>query len=234
MSRTHGRGRRAALAILSWYAASGRHFAWREVADPFGLVVAEVLLQKTRGEAVAPVWTELMRLYPSPADLLNADPQAVASLVGVLGLRTQRTERLRRAARGLIEGLWPMPGLGTYGNGVLQLADSRLPVRGPVDGNVARVVTRWDGMSFERGEPRKKKEVGQAALSILAGAPVDRRLEVLYALLDLGALVCRARHPDCGSCPLRSACRSAPNMLRIAAASARARGGGTESDTCRI
>ena len=88
----------------------------------------------------------------------------------------------------------------------MQLASGDLPEFPPVDGNIARVVTRLGGLEFERGEPRKKPEVRAAVATMTQGLTSFDALETVYALVDLGALLCRPANPCCTSCPLRRAC----------------------------
>ena len=78
-------------------------------------------------------------------------------------------------------------GIGPYGAAVLSLTLGRKPETQPVDGNVARVVCRYFGMTFEAGEPRKKKKVHDLVESLLETQGGYRdKLELTYALVDLG------------------------------------------------
>jgi A/G-specific adenine glycosylase len=68
--------------------------------------------------------------------------------------------------------------------------------------NVARIVARLFGISPARGELRKNAQVLRYATWLVDG-PHPRRLN--WALLDLGALVCRPK-PRCQACPLQQRC----------------------------
>ena len=48
-------------AALEWYGRRGRRFPWRGERDPYRVLVAAVLLQRTRAEAAAPVYLEFVR-----------------------------------------------------------------------------------------------------------------------------------------------------------------------------
>jgi A/G-specific adenine glycosylase len=83
------------------------------------------------------------------------------------------------------------------------------PDEPPVDGNIARVLTRVIGASWEKGEPRKKKQIRDAARAWLSAIPTPHgRLQLAYALVDLGSLLCTPRNPRCSQCPISNRCVS--------------------------
>lgn len=199
----------ASFPLLAWAREYDRSFPWRAESG-YRLAVAEILLQRTRGPAVEPVWIQLVKTYPTAATLATADQIEVKQIVAPLGLGQQRSERLVRMARSIDDPATPdgPSGLGSYGAGVLSLARGEMPERAPVDGNVARVISRTHGWTFERGEARKKPEVLGATHSLIAGAKPELRSDVLYALVDLGASTCKPQNPDCEACPLRPTCET--------------------------
>lgn len=230
-----------ARAVMSWANARGRRPAWRTAPDAYRLAVAEILLQKTKAEDVEPIWARLVLRYPTAQRLARARNGDIARLVAGLGLGRQRTERLKRMAAVMWrEGpdALRLPGIGSYGSGLLRLSRGLDLRSAPVDGNVARVIARYSQLQFARGEPRKKPEVKKALMDLLGTRRRRReRLRLLYGLVDLGALVCRPANPACPECPLVAGCshaREASRKRRMARARARASGGGTASDTSRI
>lgn len=203
--------------LVRWGETSGRSFPWRSERG-FRLAVAEVLLQKTRGAAVEQVWGSLLEAYPDARALAAARRSELERIVGPLGLGRQRASRLIAMAQFFCESTTDdRRGLGAYGEGVVRLADGRLPEVAPVDGNVARVLSRVYGWKFERGEPRKKPEVRDAVLSILATPGSENRLSIFYALVDLGAELCRPKRPRCASCPFAGVCWYALGDTTVAA-----------------
>lgn len=196
--------------LVEWAATGGRRMPWRDSADPYAIAVAEVLLQKTRADAARPVWSRLLAAYPDSAKLAAANEGDVTSIVRHLGLGRQRAGRLVSMARAMESGSAAVPGIGPYGAGVLALSREEPPPDAPVDGNVARVVSRLHGLDFDRGEPRKKAAVKDRVRAMLNGAgPARDQLRVLYALVDLGATICTPRSPRCTECPLLGACHYA-------------------------
>lgn len=191
-------------SLVEWGREHGRQFPWRPMAG-YPLAVAEILLQKTRGSAALPIWERLIEDYSDPESLAGAPTKDVVRLVEPLGLGKQRAARLQSMARAWGEDFSSVPGLGPYGAGILSLAAGSVATP-PVDGNVARVISRVQGLSFERGEPRKKREVIDTVEVMLNATPADEQLNLAYALVDLGAGLCLPRKPKCAMCPLRPAC----------------------------
>lgn len=206
------------VALLAWSATSGRRPPWRTVPALYPLAVAEILLQKTKGHDVEPVWRALIDAFPDAAVLASASDTAVYDIVAPLGLGFQRTARLKALAAALVAPNRPakLPALGPYGTAIMALATGTEPPVAPVDGNVARVITRLYGMTFDRGEPRKKPDVRAAAAGLLATlVEPSRKLMLVYALVDLGAALCTPHQPACPGCPLLSWCISAPNRPAV-------------------
>ncbi len=198
-----------AKRAIDWGVSNGRSAPWRGAARAYEIAVAEILLQKTKAAQAAPVWRAVTREYPTPESLRDAPEGELEASVAALGLGRQRAQRLRHMAAALASGASPLPGLGPYGSAILSLAMGSSPSHVPVDGNIARVVTRLFGWSFEKGEARKSRAVRAAVHDwlVAAGSPA-LQLRLVYALVDLGALVCTPRRPACSSCPLEANCAS--------------------------
>jgi len=195
-------------ALLNWAEASGRNPPWRSVSEPYLLAVAELLLQKTKASDVEPVWTELTSRFPTAASLAEAQDDDIRKAIVALGLGRQRTGRLKAMATAMMSSrdFDALPGLGPYGSAIVSLSVGRGPHKVPVDGNIARVVCRYHGLRFERGEPRKKSQVREAVETLLSGQEDSGgKLRLVYALVDLGAGVC-GRTPSCQVCPLAATC----------------------------
>lgn len=198
---------RYVTSLLKWSAVAGRTYPWRERRG-YTVAVAEILLQKTRGDAVEGIWRRVVERYPSPDRLARAQPAYLRRTVAPLGLGEQRASRLKLMARdwaNVCRG-GKVNGLGPYGLAIVRLSIGRRPSTVPIDGNIARVISRVHGFRYERGEPRKKPEVRGAVQSLIDRRTPERSIEVLYALVDLGATVCTPRSPKCESCPLEPAC----------------------------
>ena len=228
--------------LLAWAEIRGRRPPWRDYPDPFGLAIAEVLLQKTKADVVVEPWRECIRLFSTPASMSDAPDWQIHEIVRHLGLGLQRTARLKAMAKNW-ENLWDskstLPGLGPYGSGIVRLSSGLQNAAVPIDGNIARIFRRYHGFKFEKGEARKKPAIIDAVRHTLERAGnLQRKLMLIYGLVDLGAIVCKPSKPSCEQCPLRSGCLSSisasPSDVKnplTASARDRAKGGGTASDT---
>jgi A/G-specific adenine glycosylase len=205
--------RRIAEAVETWFAAHQRPLPWRRGYDPYHVWVSEVMLQQTRMEVVLRYFEPFMERFPNLASLANAsDTQILASWSGLGYYR--RARMLRDGARtvvGNFSGVVPrevvelteIAGVGRYTAGAIASIayGNRAPI---VDGNVARILSRLAGID----EP-----LGSAALMRAAWSESERLVEACSSprdfnqgLMELGALICKPRTPDCPSCPLRRHC----------------------------
>lgn len=198
--------------LLAWYRREHRALPWRSTADPYAILVSEVMLQQTRVEQALPYYEAFMRRFPDVDTLARAEPDEVLELWQGLGYY-RRALQLHAAAREIAaryggrvpdneEELRALPGVGDYTAGaVLSIAYGR--PRPAVDGNVLRVLAR---LTAEEGvvddQPVRRR------LRALAEALVDAADPGAFnqALMELGATVCRPRQPACARCPLAGLC----------------------------
>jgi A/G-specific adenine glycosylase len=199
--------------IVDWYATAARDLPWRRPGvDAWAVLVSEVMLQQTPVARVEPVWREWMARWPSPADLAAVAPADVIRAWGKLGY-PRRALRLREAAVAVVErhgGVVPagvgaleaLPGVGTYTARAVACFGHGQP-QPVVDTNVRRVVARLLHGQAEAGSARAADLADIAALT-----PPDRARATRFsvAAMELGALVCVARTPRCGACPVRDRC----------------------------
>jgi A/G-specific adenine glycosylase len=170
--------------LLGWFAEHGRDLPWRHTRDPYAILVSEVMLQQTQVERVIPRYIDWLERWPTVEALATASAGDVIRKWQGLGYN-RRGLNLHRAAQRIAAEGWPddlteLPGVGPYtAAAVANFALGRDVL--PVDTNVSRIQART-GHHF----------------SSAAG----------QALMDLGAIVCVARIPRCGICPLASACPS--------------------------
>jgi A/G-specific adenine glycosylase len=197
--------------VLRWSRENVRTFPWRGRRDRYAVLIGEVLLQRTRGEAVAGVFDTFLRRWPSAEQLGRARATAVATVIRPLGLskRAPLLVRLGRelARRGSVpadpDELLTLPGVGPYvAHAVPVFADGRnLPV---VDWVVARVLRRYVGLPGDR-RPNADPALWHLAAEL---ARPGKARELWLGTLDLASAVCKPK-PLCEVCPLRSSCRYA-------------------------
>jgi DNA (cytosine-5)-methyltransferase 1 len=194
--------------LLSWHQDNGRGLPWRTgELSPWRVLMAELCLQRVRPENAATHFERLSDLAPSPSAVV-ADEEGASSALQSLGLGW-RAEKVVDLARALVEShagqvpdteleLRALPGVGDYvAQAVLCFAFRRRSVL--IDSTSARVVRRV----FDRDRNRRFQL--RLDLYRLAG-PGGPDANFNCALLDLGALICRAGSPDCYRCPVRSLC----------------------------
>ncbi|MBE7542229.1 MAG: hypothetical protein HS123_07670 [Solibacteraceae bacterium] len=205
------------LLLVNWFRRDGRSFYWRENRDPYVVLIAEVLLKKTTAPVVNRFLPKFLKRFPDPARLSRARCSTLAKILQPLGLSDQRARQLHALARAITgraepyvpssrKELLALPGVGDYtANSVLCVSFNQpLPV---VDTNVARIVMRVFGVGHSRFEARRSPEIWELASGITGQDPA-RAVEVNWALLDLGATICKPKQPHCRSCPLKSSCCS--------------------------
>ena len=200
-------------ALLSWFDLQGRSFPWREPGrSSYEILVAEILLQRTTAAKVAQAYNVFLARYPSWSTLAHTTSEDLQECLKPLGLWLQKAQVFQSLAHAIEErgGLLPasrselerLPGIGQYiaNAALLTLYNQPEPL---IDVNMARVLERFFG-------PRKLADIRyDPYLQTLARRVVntENSLRVNWAVLDLGALVCKNGTPLCLQCPLKAKCK---------------------------
>ncbi|MGO1315916.1 MAG: A/G-specific adenine glycosylase, partial [Cellulomonadaceae bacterium] len=200
--------------VDAWFAQHRRPLPWREPdCSPWGVLVSEVMLQQTPVVRVEPAWSAWMATWPTPHALAQAPTAQVLRAWGRLGY-PRRALRLQECARTVVADhagqlprteaeLLALPGVGEYtAAAVRAFAYGERSV--VVDTNVRRVLVRTLG---GRAFPAPSPTAAERRLAA-AAVPADRAEAAVWAAgsMELGALVCTARAPRCGECPVRTLC----------------------------
>ena len=208
--------------LLGWWQTDGRRDPaqkpWMFKSDgtwplpedslsPYGIWIAEVMLQQTQLSVVLPYWQRWMAMFPTVDALATASLEQVRLQWQGLGYYS-RARRLHEAARVLVQQPWPrdldgwiaLPGIGrTTAGGILSSAfNAPEPI---LDGNVKRVLARLH--AHERPPSRDQHLFWQRSEALL---DPRRPRDFNQALMDLGATVCTPRRPGCDQCPWRESC----------------------------
>jgi A/G-specific adenine glycosylase len=200
--------------LLEWAGTHPRTFFWRtEKLDRYELLVVEVLLARTRAEAVEPVARAFLRSYPSVHALARADVADVERILRPLGLFRKRASALVTMANSVVGrfgGIVPerrpdllqLAYVGRYAANAVHCFEvgRRAAV---VDANVIRVLGRFFDLPKPAGKAEHAEEYWQLANRLV---PSAWPREYNWALLDLGAAICTARAPKCGECPVSLHC----------------------------
>ena len=209
-----GLKRRFQARLLKWYGQHGRDLPWRRTANPYKILVSEVMLQQTQVDRVIPKYHEFLEKYPTLIDLAAAQPEEVRKTWYPLGYNI-RPFRLHSIACEAVEryggqipkkhdDLMSLNGIGRYTAGAVRsfAFNKDAPI---LDTNVMRVLHR---VFIGEGDPKKHttKLWALAEESIPRGKGYDFN----QALMDFGAMVCTARKPYCLLCPMREFCKAFP------------------------
>ncbi|MEU6176021.1 A/G-specific adenine glycosylase [Streptantibioticus parmotrematis] len=200
--------------VNAWFAAHARDLPWRRPeAGPWGVMVSEFMLQQTPVSRVLPVYEQWLTRWPRPADLAAEPPGEAVRAWGRLGY-PRRALRLHAAATTITErhdgevpdahaALLALPGVGEYtAAAVASFAYGRR--HAVLDTNVRRVLARVvTGVQYPpNATTAAERRLAQRLL------PDDEATAARWAAatMELGALVCTARTPDCGRCPVAARC----------------------------
>ncbi|GAA1128223.1 A/G-specific adenine glycosylase [Kitasatospora arboriphila] len=201
-------------AVIGWYEANARDLPWRDsTATPWAVMVSEFMLQQTPVKRVLPAYAAWMERWPTPARLAADAPGEAVRMWGRLGY-PRRALRLHGAAVAITEqhggqvpedhaALLALPGVGEYtAAAVASFAFRQRHV--VLDTNVRRVFARAvTGVEYP-AQATTAAERRTAAAYLPEGD--DRAATWAVAVMELGALVCTARGPECADCPLFADC----------------------------
>jgi len=201
-------------AVTSWYSTAARNLPWRRPgATPWAVLVSEIMLQQTPVARVLPAYERWLAKWPTAGDLARDSPGEAVRAWDRLGY-PRRALRLHASAVAIVERhrgevpssyleLRALPGIGDY-TAAAVAAFAFGQRHAVLDTNVRRVLARAVGGAAGVAASVSAAERARAE-SLL---PDDEKLAARFsvALMELGALVCRARAPQCDECPLVSVC----------------------------
>ncbi len=200
------------LLIQVWYRLNFRQLPWRETKDAYKIWLSEIIMQQTKVDQGIKYYFKIVEKYPTVEHLAKANEQEVLRIWQGLGYYS-RARNLHKAAQQIVEdfnGTFPnnynaiisLKGVGTYTAAAISSFAFDLPY--PVlDGNAFRVLARYfnDATPIDTG--KGKKVFSSYAESVLNK---DEPAEFNQAIMELGALICKPKNPDCLNCPLKETC----------------------------
>ena len=216
-------------SLLIWFDVNGRTWIpWKlkedhslpkpgESISPYGIWIAEIMLQQTQLNVVIPYWNKWMNTFSDLKDLSNSDQNDVLLKWQGLGYYS-RAKNIFKSSKILVDLIgkdrildplmWPveldiwmsLPGIGrtTAGSIISSAFDIPVPI---LDGNVKRILSR---LSASNITPRaNERELWNLTSKLL---PINNARNFNQALMDLGTLVCTVKKPICCSCPVKKYC----------------------------
>jgi A/G-specific adenine glycosylase len=200
--------------LFLWYKKNKRPLPWRETDDPYCIWVSEVMLQQTQVNTVLPYYRTFLLHFPNVQSLAQADINHVLKVWEGMGYYA-RARNLHRAAKTVVEkhqGRIPgnrhdfrsLSGVGDYiASAVLSIAFHK--PHAVVDGNVKRVLARLLQIDAPVNKSASYKIFKEASEKLLNPKQPGMFNQ---ALMELGALICKPKNPNCGICPLQPFCRT--------------------------
>ena len=197
--------------ILDWFKKNKRDLPWRKT-DAWGVLVSEIMLQQTPVQRVLPVYNEWMKRWPTPAHLAKASPAEVITAWGRLGY-PRRALRLHECAKVItkeLNGVIPntefelrkLPGIGEY-TAAAMVAFAFGGKSLVLDINIRRLFSRlYKGEEAPAAAPTKAERIEYAQY-----VPAKNAHIWAAATMELGALICTAKNPVCGLCPVADKCQ---------------------------
>ena len=198
--------------LATWYANHRRELPWREEPTGYRVWVSEIMLQQTQVATVIPYFDTFMTRFPNLESLACADESDVLAAWSGLGYY-RRARLLHQGVKTVMETLGgeiprrakellALPGIGPYTAGAIASIAFGEPVP-LVDGNVNRVLTRLVG-----DDTPVDTAAGRDAMWALAERLLNRSDPSAHnqSMMELGALVCSPKAPDCPRCPWRDTC----------------------------
>jgi A/G-specific adenine glycosylase len=200
--------------LLEWFRKYQRDLPWRRNKDPYRIWLSEIMLQQTRVAAVIPYYERFLEHLPNIRALAAAPEAEVLRLWAGLGYYS-RARNLQRAAKEIVDkhgGEFPrtaddalaLPGIGNYTSAaILSIAfGARHAV---LDGNVARVLARLEAIHGDLRQGDRWQSLQAKADELLdPESPSDWN----QAMMELGAMICTPKSPQCSLCPVAEFCRA--------------------------
>ena len=205
-----------AKKILYWYDNNKRSLPWRSKCSlkqkEYFTLVSEFMLQQTQVKTVIPYFNNFLKNIPNFRALANVNETKLLRHWQGLGYYS-RAKNLKKSARLIIDNyngrlpkdydqLIKLPGVGDYtASAISSIAFNKQII--PLDGNIERLLKRILNLKTEKeikkeNLHKEKKVFGQTS----------RSNDYVQALMEMGALLCKPKIPNCEKCPITKNCLS--------------------------
>lgn len=199
--------------LFVWFKDNYRVFPWRFSKDPWEILVAEVLLQRTKANIVSEYYKEFLERFPGPVSVTEEGREELKSIIEPLGFGDMRTETFLSVSEQLVEKnegnvpasvqqLTDLPRIGRYTGRAVACFAFGEPVS-VIDANVSNILYRYFSYNSEV-RPHKDDDLYSLLDALIPNEQVWAQIFNL-AMIDLGSLIC-VESPNCPECPLNSNC----------------------------
>ena len=202
--------------ILNWYDLNKRTLPWRKNVSHskkhYYTLVSEFMLQQTQVVTVIPYFNRFINKIPNLKKLSKMPDRELIKLWEGLGYYS-RVRNLKKTAKIIIskyhgeipnnyEDLISLPGIGNYtANAILAIAFNKSYI--PLDGNIERVLKRYLYLKKDK-EIQKENLIEKKSIFGIS----SRASDYAQALMELGAMICKPKNPECSKCPISKNCKS--------------------------
>jgi A/G-specific adenine glycosylase len=202
--------------ILNWYDLNKRSLPWRKNVSQskkhYYTLVSEFMLQQTQVVTVIPYFDRFINKIPNLKKLSTIQDNELIKLWEGLGYYS-RARNLKKTAQIIIskhhgkipnnyEDLISLPGIGNYtANAILAIAFNKSYI--PLDGNIERVLKRYLHLKKDN-EIQKNNLIKKKSIFGIS----SRASDYAQALMELGAMICKPKNPECSACPILKSCKS--------------------------
>ena len=177
-------------------------------SNPFELLAATILSAQCTDVKVNEVTPEVFRRWPTPEDLMGADPEELEEVVRPTGFYRSKAKNLQGMATILVEqhggqvpgdmaDLVALPGVGRKTANVVRSVALGLPGL-PVDTHVLRLSHKL-GLTTETDPVKVELELNPMV-------PAAERGRFSLRMILHGRRVCGAKKPRCGECTMTDIC----------------------------
>ncbi len=197
--------------ILKWFRKNQRYYPWRQTNDPFKILIAEMMLRRTKADQVKPVYKQFFKKFPDIESVANVDKREIKRVMYPLGMRWRISafwlvakvikKKYNCKVPDNRELLQQLPGVGEYVAGaVLSIGYGKK--EWIVDSNIVRLFKRYFGVNTSKEGRRDKHVIEMAKAYVTCKNPRKANL----AILDFASLICKQQNPACKKCILNRKC----------------------------
>ena len=202
--------------ILNWYDNNKRSLPWRNKCSvkqrEYYTIVSEFMLQQTQVKTVIPYFNNFLKNIPNFQTLAKVNETKLLKHWQGLGYYS-RARNLKKSARLIVDNyngrlpnsydeLKKLPGVGDYtASAISAIAFNKQII--PLDGNIERVLKRI--LSLKTDEEIKKENLHKKKKIF---GQTSRSSDYVQALMEMGALLCKPKNPNCEECPVTKNCLS--------------------------
>lgn len=200
--------------IIAWYQKHKRSLPWRTHRNAkdrdYKVLISEFMLQQTKVSTVIPYFNKFYKKFPNISSLAKARITSVLKQWEGLGYY-RRARNLHLTSKILnkdfdsslpadINQLKNLPGIGDYtASAIMAIAKNKSFIG--IDGNVKRVLSRIFAIQ------QNKDFIKNIEKKIITMKVSKNCSDLMQGIMEIGALLCRPKKPDCQKCPIQKYCK---------------------------